>query len=97
MDTIGANIREARDRLELSQAELARRAKVSPTTVNGIEKARLRDLRLSTLVNIAQVLEMDVARICRASDLDISESDQSRLLKVSDELFRISRRVKKSD
>ena len=94
LQAIGANLCEIRRENGISQAEMARRAKVSLTTVNEIETRQFRDVRLSTLIALASVLHVPVTRFMAATDLDLSDSDQARLLKASDTLLRITRKLR---
>lgn len=91
---IGANIAFARKEQEISQAELARRAKISVTTLNEIETRQFRDIRLSTLSLIAKALALPVARLLDRSDIELSSRDQVQLLKASEAILRITRKLR---
>lgn len=58
-DTRGARLREARNRLGMSQDELAAAADVTKTTIQGLENGRSRGYG-STWRKLAQVLGVDV-------------------------------------
>lgn len=78
----------------LSQAELARRSKVSITTVNEIETRQFRDVRLSTLSALARTLQIPVVRLLQSPDFDLSSRDQTQLLRASEAIFRITRKLR---
>lgn len=91
---IGGNIRMHRERLGMSQTELARRAKISVTTLNELERRAFRDIRLSTLVAVAQILKLPVVGLFFQSDLNFLESsDRAQLLKASDSIFQITKKL----
>lgn len=90
---IGANIIALRQEIEISQAELSRRSKVSITTVNEIEKKQSRDIQLSTLSAIAKTLKVPVSRLLEQSDVEISKRDQAQLLKASEAIVRITKKL----
>jgi transcriptional regulator with XRE-family HTH domain len=84
-----------REKLGLSQAELARRSKISLTTLNELESRSFRDIRLSTLVALSQNLKLPVAALFYESDLDFaSSSDQAQFLKASETLSHITKKIK---
>lgn len=56
-DTIGKRIRAARERYGMSQAELARRVKISPQSMNVLELGKT-DPRSSLIAAIARVLHV---------------------------------------
>jgi transcriptional regulator with XRE-family HTH domain len=91
---IGSNISAIREDRELSQAALARHAHVSITTVNEIETRKSRDIQLSTLTSIARVLNVEVAQLLQGSDVELNSRDQEQLLKASDALLRITRKLR---
>jgi transcriptional regulator with XRE-family HTH domain len=55
-ETLGARIRRLRQRYGMSQAELARRIKISGNSLNKIEMGETPDPRASRIVAIANVL-----------------------------------------
>jgi len=64
-ETISAEIKSARRRLGLSQAELARMVKLTQAHVSGIENGRVIP-RFDTLVEIVRALEMDLVLVPRS-------------------------------
>ncbi len=90
---VGANLRDLRAAKGLTQAELASKSKVSPTTLNEIESRRFRDIRLSTLAALAKVLSVPVVRLLATSDVKVTSKDQARLLKASEDILNIARRI----
>ncbi len=92
---IGGNLIALRQEKNLSQAELARRARVSLTTVNEAETRQFRDIRLSTLTALASALDVPVTRLFVASDLEeLTSRDQAQLLKASEAILRITRKLR---
>lgn len=61
-DTIANNIRKEREKLYISQAQLAERANVSVDTVKSIEKGR-RSMSLYTYLRIVEALETTPASL----------------------------------
>lgn len=61
-ERVGANIRARRDELGITQEEAARRAGVHPVEFARAERGT-RDLRLSTIVKIADGLEVPAGRL----------------------------------
>ncbi len=57
---IGERVRARRERLHLSQEEVARRARVSLNSINKLERGEIRSPRFSTMVDIARSLGMGV-------------------------------------
>ena len=55
MDTLGPNLREARERLGLTQATVAQRSGIHATEISRIEAGK-RDPRVSTLIRLASAL-----------------------------------------
>lgn len=96
LQQIGHNIGEFRREKGWTQAELARRAKVSITTLNEIETRQFRDVRLSTLSQIAVVLDVPVARLIHIPDLKLSGSEQAQLLKASEAIVKIAKRLQEN-
>jgi len=91
---IGSNVRYYREEQGLTQAELARRAKISNTTLNEIETRQFRDVRLSTLSVLAQALDTTVVHLLSGSDVELASKDQTQLLKASEAILKITRKLK---
>lgn len=91
---VGGNIVSLREQKGLSQAELARQAKVSLTTLNEIETRRFRDIRLSTLFAIAKVLDVDISSLILKSDVELGKKDQAILLRASEAILSITKKIK---
>jgi transcriptional regulator with XRE-family HTH domain len=74
MDDIrfGSVVRAVRVRLRLRQADVARMAGISPTTISRIEHGRLDEIALGTLRRVAAVLEIrvDLVPRWRGGELD---------------------------
>lgn len=94
---IGVNLTELRQARGLTQTDLAKRAKVSITTLNEIESRRFRDIRLSTLTALAVALSVPVPRLFQDSDVKLESKDKARLLKASEDLAKIVRRLSDRD
>ena len=62
MGDLGTNLREARERLELTQEQVAERCGVHATEVSRIEAGK-RDPKVSTLERLAAALEMPAGRL----------------------------------
>jgi transcriptional regulator with XRE-family HTH domain len=60
---IGARLKALREAAALSQQQLAFRAGVSVSMVSHIEQGQKKDVRLSTLVTLAEALGLDVGRL----------------------------------
>jgi transcriptional regulator with XRE-family HTH domain len=56
MQTLGERVHVLRRRLRLSQAELARQAGMSPTTLSNIEQAKMPTITVEHLMALAEVL-----------------------------------------
>lgn len=91
---IGKNTVYHRLERSLSQAELARKAGLSTTTLSEIETGKPRDIRLSTLCSIAKALGAKAVELLRESDLDLSSKDQTVLLKASEAILRVAKKLK---
>lgn len=65
---LGERIKFLRTSRELSQAELAKDAKVSQPTIAQIESGK-KDPSVQTLVSIARVLDVEVAALFAANDI----------------------------
>ena len=92
---LGANLIAAREERGMSQIDLANEAGISITTLNEIESRRHRDVRLSTLCAFSKVLKVSVIRLLHGSDLELDHRDQVQLLKASEAIFRISKKISK--
>lgn len=62
MGALGTNLREARERLGLTQEEVAHRSGVHATEVSRIEAGK-RDPKVSTLERLAKAVEMKPGRL----------------------------------
>lgn len=60
---MGYKIRECREEAGISQEELARRAKISRTTLSGLENGTIKTTTTNTLLKIAEALNKKVADI----------------------------------
>lgn len=87
---IGLNIKSLRKEKEISQIDLAHRANISPTTLNEIESRCHRDIRLSTLVAIAQSLNVSTLELFVEGDLKLSRSDMDQLLQAGETIRRLT-------
>ncbi len=56
-------IKEQRDKLGMSQAELAEQSRVSRTIISGLESGNIKVTTTETLLKIAKVLKCNVADI----------------------------------
>ena len=92
LERIGANLREARLGKGITQAALAKLSKISATTINEIETRRFRDIRVSTLLALSSPLDVEVSELLRPSDVKLSSSDRTRLLKASEDIARITKK-----
>jgi XRE family transcriptional regulator, fatty acid utilization regulator len=61
---LGANLREARERLGLTQEQVSDRSGVQPGEVSRIERGK-RDPKVSTLEKLAAALEVEPAELLR--------------------------------
>jgi transcriptional regulator with XRE-family HTH domain len=62
MGNLGKNLRAARDRLDLTQEEVAARSGVQAGEISRIERGK-RDPQISTLEKIAAAVEMPPGRL----------------------------------
>ncbi len=62
MGTFGANLRDAREKLGLTQEQVAQRSGVHSTEVSRIEGGR-RDPKVSTLERLAKAVEVKPGRL----------------------------------
>lgn len=60
---MGYKIRECREEMGISQEELAKRAKISRTTLSGLESGAIKTTTTDTLLKIADALNKKVADI----------------------------------
>lgn len=60
---MGYKIREIREELKMSQEELARKSKVSRTTISGLESGAIKVTTTGTLLKIADALGKKVTEI----------------------------------
>lgn len=63
-ETLGANVRETRQKLGLSQEALAAEADLHRTEISHLERAS-RDARLGTIVKVARALGVPAADLLR--------------------------------
>lgn len=96
LQQVGHSVQELRKAAKLTQAELARRAGISLTTLNELETRQCRDVRLSTLSQIASVLNTPVARLLQVPDVRLSQSEQTQLLTASEAIVRIAKRLREN-
>ncbi|MBI2604908.1 MAG: helix-turn-helix transcriptional regulator [Deltaproteobacteria bacterium] len=94
LERIGKNIAYYRAERSMSQAELARKSGISATTLNEIETFKPRDMRLSTLYSIARALGIAPVQLMSDADLDLSAKDHATLLKASEAIFRITKKLR---
>lgn len=92
---VGKNLKSLRDDRGLSQSSLAEKSGVSLTTLNEIESKQHRDIRVSTLVSIAQALNVSLIELFLDTDIEISNSDRDQFLQASQVLQKLSRKLKK--
>ncbi len=65
---IGANVRRLRNRRSLTQDELGRLAGLSKMEIYRLENERTGDPRVSTVIKLAKVLEVDEAELIHGGD-----------------------------
>ncbi len=63
MEHVGETIRHYRQRMGITQEELARRAGLAPTSIVRLERGEVRAPRLSTLGRLAGALQIPVAEL----------------------------------
>lgn len=56
-------IKEAREEKQMTQEELAKRSGVSRSIISGLEQGKIKVIKTSTLVSIANALETTVGKI----------------------------------
>ena len=64
MARLGTNLREARERLGLTQEQVAERSGVHATEVSRIEGGK-RDPQVSTVIRLAKALEVEPGELLR--------------------------------
>lgn len=62
-DSMGYKIKECREEAGISQEELAKRAKISRTTLSGLESGAIKTTTTTTLLKIAEALNKSIADI----------------------------------
>lgn len=62
-DRMGYKIKECREELGISQEELAKRAKISRTTLSGLESGTIKTTTTETLLKISKALNKKVTDI----------------------------------
>lgn len=60
---MGYKIKECREEIGISQEELAKRAKISRTTLSGLESGTIKITTTDTLLKIAKALDKKVTDI----------------------------------
>lgn len=93
--TLGERIEERLKALELSQAELARRARVPQTTMNGLIRGNSRTT--PHLIRIAQALETTAAYLMGETDDPKAEFSEMVLSSDEQELIRMYRNMSGTD
>jgi len=95
LKTLSKNIRSLRKEKDLSQADLAKAAGISVTTLNEFESKGHRDIRVSTLVSVANILNVNVLDLFLNSELPASSTEMEQLLQVSRTLNKIVQKKNK--
>lgn len=62
-EKMGYKIKECREEIGISQEELAKRAKISRTTLSGLESGTIKTTTTDTLLKIAKALNRKVTDI----------------------------------
>jgi transcriptional regulator with XRE-family HTH domain len=94
---IGANLQALRQDKGMTQAQLSKKSKISITTINEIESRRFRDIRMSTIVSLALGLDIQVIYLLRVSDIKLRATDQTKLLRASEDILRIAKKISDND
>ena len=94
LSLIGRNIKYFREEKNLSQAELARKCKISTTRLNELESRPARDIRIATLIAISKSLDVPVISLLSKSNVDLSHRDQEILFKASEDILRITKKLR---
>ena len=97
LQNIGANLSALREASDMTQAQLSKRSKVSITTINEIESRRFRDIRMSTLVALSEGLKVPLLQLIKGTDIKLKVNDQTRLLKASEDILRIAKKISDHD
>jgi transcriptional regulator with XRE-family HTH domain len=95
LERIRGEISSFRETEGISQAEFARRAGVSKTTVNDLENGVATDLQLSTMLMLSKVMGKAPTELIRESDLKMQNGDRKLLLNGLEELERIVDQLRK--
>lgn len=66
---MGYKIKERREKLDLTQEELAEKSGISRTTISGLENGTERNTTTGTLVKIASALDTTIDQIFFADDV----------------------------
>lgn len=66
--SLGKNVRQAREKKELTQEKLAEIAEIDPTYVSGIERG-LRNPGIKNVARLAKALGITTAELCKGVDL----------------------------
>ena len=96
LNTLGLNVTSLRQSKGMSQVELARLSKISTTTINEIERHHITDMRLSTIIAIADVLGIPITRLLATSDVDLTRRDRTRILRATQLIMTILNRARRS-
>lgn len=65
--SLGKNVRQAREKKELTQEKLAEIAEIDPTYVSGIERG-LRNPGIKNVARLAKALGITTAELCKGVD-----------------------------
>lgn len=65
---LGKNVRQSREKKELTQEKLAEIAEIDPTYVSGIERG-LRNPGIKNVARLAKALGITTAELCKGVDL----------------------------
>ena len=95
LKALGANLKEARERAELSQTELAKQSGVALATIGNLESRRVDDFKGSTVAILAETLKMKYFELLIPSDLieDLSPEDKKLLLEAHLLMTRVITRL----
>lgn len=63
MQELGKIIKEYREKKNLSQCELAKKAKLSQSIISCLENGIIKDLRFKKLIKVAEVLDINLEAI----------------------------------
>lgn len=94
LDHIAKTIVSLRKLRDMSQVELSRRTGISVTTINEIERRRLRNLKLSTVVKIADSLGVSSIDLLTKPELGLDGKDQNGLITAARTILDIMMRSK---